>query len=116
MRVPPRSLSTLFCSVITGTPYHMRLWFMIPSRASPYGRVLLDLGCFRFSVSILHVLNTHLSAISIRIMQISEISMANSRQNIRKLVKDGFVIRKPQKVEKGPCHRTSSFPLCATPT
>ena len=26
----------------------------------------------------------------------SEISMANSRQNIRKLVKDGFVIRKPQ--------------------
>merc|ERR1719378_707999 len=25
----------------------------------------------------------------------SEISMANSRQNIRKLVKDGFVIRKP---------------------
>lgn len=30
--------------------------------------------------------------------QISEISMANSRQNIRKLVKDGFVIRKPQKV------------------
>ena len=24
--------------------------------------------------------------------------MANSRQNIRKLVKDGFVIRKPQKV------------------
>ena len=30
--------------------------------------------------------------------QISEISMANSRQNIRKLVKDGFVIRKPQKI------------------
>ena len=28
----------------------------------------------------------------------SEISMANSRQNIRKLVKDGFVIRKPQKI------------------
>ena len=25
----------------------------------------------------------------------SEISMANSRQNIRKLIKDGFVIRKP---------------------
>ena len=24
--------------------------------------------------------------------------MANSRQNIRKLVKDGFVIRKPQKI------------------
>mmetsp|Transcript_114307 Transcript_114307/g.277552 ORF Transcript_114307/g.277552 Transcript_114307/m.277552 type:complete len:196 (-) Transcript_114307:127-714(-) len=30
--------------------------------------------------------------------EISEISMANSRQNIRKLVKDGFVIRKPQKI------------------
>ena len=30
--------------------------------------------------------------------QISEISMANSRQNIRKLVKDGFVIRQPHKV------------------
>jgi len=28
--------------------------------------------------------------------EVSEISMANSRQNIRKLVKDGFVIRKPQ--------------------
>ncbi|KAH8095388.1 hypothetical protein JL720_2685 [Aureococcus anophagefferens] len=25
----------------------------------------------------------------------NEISMANSRQNIRKLIKDGFVIRKP---------------------
>jgi len=30
--------------------------------------------------------------------EVNEISMANSRQNIRKLVKDGFVIRKPQKV------------------
>ena len=30
--------------------------------------------------------------------QINEISSANSRQNIRKLVKDGFVIRKPTKV------------------
>jgi large subunit ribosomal protein L19e len=28
--------------------------------------------------------------------EVNEISMANSRQNIRKLVKDGFVIRKPQ--------------------
>jgi len=28
----------------------------------------------------------------------NEISMANSRQNIRKLVKDGFVIKKPQTV------------------
>eukprot|EP01127_Copromyxa_protea_P010642 TRINITY_DN2604_c0_g1_i1.p1 TRINITY_DN2604_c0_g1~~TRINITY_DN2604_c0_g1_i1.p1 ORF type:complete len:192 (-),score=49.28 TRINITY_DN2604_c0_g1_i1:37-612(-) len=27
--------------------------------------------------------------------EISEISMANSRQNVRKLIKDGFVIRKP---------------------
>ena len=30
--------------------------------------------------------------------EVNEISMANSRQNIRKLVKDGYVIRKPQKV------------------
>lgn len=30
--------------------------------------------------------------------EVNEISMANSRQNIRKLIKDGFVIRKPQKV------------------
>merc|ERR1711935_1263900 len=28
--------------------------------------------------------------------EVNEISMANSRQNIRKLVKDGFVVRKPQ--------------------
>ncbi|KAL5988085.1 60S ribosomal protein L19C [Asimina triloba] len=28
----------------------------------------------------------------------SEISMANSRQNIRKLVKDGFIIKKPTKI------------------
>ncbi|KAL0388836.1 UNVERIFIED_CONTAM: Phospholipase D zeta 1 [Sesamum radiatum] len=28
----------------------------------------------------------------------SEISMANSRQNIRKLIKDGFIIRKPTKI------------------
>ncbi|KIY96336.1 60S ribosomal protein L19-2 [Monoraphidium neglectum] len=28
--------------------------------------------------------------------EVNEISMANSRQNIRKLIKDGFVIRKPQ--------------------
>eukprot|EP01119_Soliformovum_irregulare_P002464 TRINITY_DN12709_c0_g1_i1.p1 TRINITY_DN12709_c0_g1~~TRINITY_DN12709_c0_g1_i1.p1 ORF type:complete len:269 (-),score=94.31 TRINITY_DN12709_c0_g1_i1:117-923(-) len=28
----------------------------------------------------------------------NEISMANSRQNIRKLIKDGFVIRKPQAI------------------
>jgi len=30
--------------------------------------------------------------------EVNEISMANSRQNIRKLVKDGFVIKKPGKV------------------
>merc|ERR1712167_519809 len=30
--------------------------------------------------------------------EVNEISMANSRQNIRKLVKDGFVIRKPFKI------------------
>mmetsp|Transcript_2489 Transcript_2489/g.8346 ORF Transcript_2489/g.8346 Transcript_2489/m.8346 type:complete len:250 (-) Transcript_2489:300-1049(-) len=30
--------------------------------------------------------------------EVNEISMANSRQNVRKLVKDGFVIRKPEKV------------------
>jgi len=28
--------------------------------------------------------------------EVNDISMANSRQNIRKLIKDGFVIRKPQ--------------------
>ncbi|XP_027367933.1 60S ribosomal protein L19-1-like [Abrus precatorius] len=30
--------------------------------------------------------------------EINEICMANSRQNIRKLVKDGFIIRKPTKI------------------
>jgi len=30
--------------------------------------------------------------------EVNEISMANSRQNIRKLQKDGFIIQKPQKV------------------
>lgn len=30
--------------------------------------------------------------------EVNEISMANSRQNIRKLVKDGFVIKKPEKI------------------
>jgi large subunit ribosomal protein L19e len=48
-----------------------------------------------FSPSNLRVLKLTLSSSG---TQISEISMANSRQNIRKLVKDGFVIRKPQKV------------------
>jgi large subunit ribosomal protein L19e len=32
--------------------------------------------------------------------EITEISNANSRQNIRKLVKDGLVIRKPEKVRE----------------
>jgi len=31
--------------------------------------------------------------------EIGEISMANSRQNVRKLIKDGFVIRKPQVIK-----------------
>jgi len=30
--------------------------------------------------------------------EVNEISMANSRQNVRKLVKDGFIIRKPQSI------------------
>ncbi|GAX74533.1 hypothetical protein CEUSTIGMA_g1982.t1 [Chlamydomonas eustigma] len=30
--------------------------------------------------------------------EVNEISMANSRQNVRKLIKDGYVIRKPQKI------------------
>ncbi|RDX62118.1 60S ribosomal protein L19-2 [Mucuna pruriens] len=30
--------------------------------------------------------------------EVNEISMANSRQNIRKLVKDGFIIKKPTKI------------------
>eukprot|EP01115_Flamella_aegyptia_P002527 TRINITY_DN136616_c0_g1_i1.p1 TRINITY_DN136616_c0_g1~~TRINITY_DN136616_c0_g1_i1.p1 ORF type:complete len:209 (+),score=100.67 TRINITY_DN136616_c0_g1_i1:49-675(+) len=37
--------------------------------------------------------------------EINEISMANSRQNIRKLVKDGFVIRKPQAVHSSARHK-----------
>ena len=35
--------------------------------------------------------------------------MANSRQNIRKLVKDGFVIRKPQKVRRAPAGPNVDF-------
>jgi large subunit ribosomal protein L19e len=31
--------------------------------------------------------------------EVQEIAMANSRQNIRKLVKDGFVIKKPMKIQ-----------------
>ena len=30
--------------------------------------------------------------------EVNKISMANSRKNIRNLVKDGFVIRKPTKI------------------
>ncbi|KAF9619405.1 hypothetical protein IFM89_006592 [Coptis chinensis] len=38
--------------------------------------------------------------------EVNEISMANSRQNIQKLVKDGFVIRKPTKIHfRLPCFR-----------
>merc|ERR1711976_730364 len=37
--------------------------------------------------------------------EISEISMANSRLNIRKLVKDGFVIRKPTVIHSRDRHR-----------
>jgi len=37
--------------------------------------------------------------------EINEISMANSRQAIRKLVKDGYVIRKPQKMHSRARHR-----------
>ena len=48
-------------------------------------------------------------------MQISEISMANSRQNIRKLVKDGFVIRKPQKVGEGTLPPHLLFPSLCNP-
>jgi large subunit ribosomal protein L19e len=34
----------------------------------------------------------------------TEISVANSRQNIRKLIKDGFIIRKPQVVHSKSRH------------
>jgi len=37
--------------------------------------------------------------------EINEISMANSRQAIRKLVKDGYVIKKPQKMHSRARHR-----------
>jgi len=30
--------------------------------------------------------------------EVNEISMANSRQNVRKLIKDGFIIKKPQQI------------------
>ena len=35
----------------------------------------------------------------------NEISMANSRQNIRKLIKDGFIIRKPQSIHSAGRHK-----------
>jgi large subunit ribosomal protein L19e len=44
------------------------------------------------------VLNCGLRKVWLDPNEASEISMANSRQNIRKLVKDGFVIKKPQKI------------------
>lgn len=36
--------------------------------------------------------------------EVTEISVANSRQNIRKLVKDGFIIRKPQVIHSKSRH------------
>ena len=30
--------------------------------------------------------------------EVNEISLANSRQNVRKLIKDGFIIRKPERI------------------
>lgn len=49
--------------------------------------------------------------------EVNEISMANSRQNIRKLVKDGFVIRKPTKIHSRARTRKvlPSFPALAAP-
>ncbi|KAK9806643.1 hypothetical protein WJX73_003615 [Symbiochloris irregularis] len=39
--------------------------------------------------------------------EVNDISMANSRQNIRKLIKDGFVIKKPQKIHSRSRARTA---------
>lgn len=39
--------------------------------------------------------------------EVNDISMANSRQNIRKLIKDGFVIRKPQLIHSRARARTA---------
>uniref|UniRef100_A0A7S3QTA2 Ribosomal protein L19 n=2 Tax=Eukaryota TaxID=2759 RepID=A0A7S3QTA2_DUNTE len=40
--------------------------------------------------------------------EVNEISMANSRQNVRKLVKDGFVIRKPAIIHSRARARTAA--------
>ncbi|KAK9816639.1 hypothetical protein WJX72_003144 [[Myrmecia] bisecta] len=44
------------------------------------------------------VLNCGLRKVWLDPNEVNEISMANSRQNIRKLVKDGLVIKKPMKI------------------
>merc|ERR1711935_892358 len=63
------------------------------------------MGCVAMGVSLLlqkrlaaSVLKCGKGKIWLDPNEVNEISMANSRQNIRKLVKDGFVIKKPQKV------------------
>ncbi|KAL6782697.1 RPL19 [Auxenochlorella protothecoides x Auxenochlorella symbiontica] len=40
--------------------------------------------------------------------EVNDISMANSRQNVRKLVKDGFIIRKPEKIHSRSRARASA--------
>ncbi len=35
----------------------------------------------------------------------TEIGLANSRQNVRKLIKDGFVVKRPQVIHSGARHR-----------
>ncbi|GAB4820065.1 hypothetical protein N2152v2_007111 [Parachlorella kessleri] len=40
--------------------------------------------------------------------EVNDISMANSRQNVRKLVKDGFIIRKPEKIHSRARARASA--------
>jgi large subunit ribosomal protein L19e len=44
------------------------------------------------------VLNCGLRKVWLDPNEVNEISMANSRQNIRKLVKDGFIIRQPHNI------------------
>ncbi len=36
--------------------------------------------------------------------EVQEIGLANSRQNVRKLIKDGFVIKKPQVIHSRARH------------
>jgi len=65
------------------------------SRPGPSVHVTDDGFFSRRIVYIFKVLNNLFSP---SFCQVNEISAANSRENIRKLVKDGFVIRKPTKV------------------